>query len=125
MSSLRVLAGLILLAVPVWFAFISMVPVPQYRVGGIDDFLPAIRACLALYGGAAAGLVVALLSRSTHTSAGTVFRACFGGSLFAVILAIVIAGAGNLWGLVLIFGAAFSAVIALGVQLIWEAMSPE
>jgi hypothetical protein len=114
---------LILLAVPVWFALTSMVP--QYRVGGIDDFLPAIRACLALYGGAAAGLVVVLLGRSTHTSAGTVFRACFGGSLFAVILAIVIAGAGNLWGLVLIFGAVFSAIIALGVRLVWEAMRPD
>jgi hypothetical protein len=120
---MRILAGFVLLAVPVWFALISMVPVPQYRVGGIDDFLPAIRACLALYGGAAAGLVTVLLSRSTSTSAGTVFRACFGGSMFAVILGIVIAGSGNLWGLVLIFGAAFSAIIALGVQLVWEAMT--
>jgi hypothetical protein len=68
---------------------------------------------------------VVLLSRSTQSSAGTVFRACFGGSLFAVILAIAIAGAGNLWGLVLIFGAAFSAIIALGVRLVWEAMNPE
>ena len=123
MSSVQFLLGLLLLAVPAWVAFTTMVPVPQYRVGGIADFLPAIQGCLALYGGAAAGLVTVLLAGSRPVSRGAIFRACVIGSMAAVVLAIFIAGAGNLWGLVAIFGAAFSAIIALGVRLVWPANS--
>ena len=120
MSSVRILAGLVLLVVPAWWLLTTMVPVPRYRVGGLADFWPAIRACLALYGGAAAGLVFVLMTGSRPISARTVFRACFAGSMLVVILAVVVAGGGNLIGLIVIFGAAFSAIIALGVRFIWQ-----
>jgi hypothetical protein len=121
-----VLGGL-LVVTPAWLLFDTMVPVAQYRTGTFADYAGAARACLTLYSGATIGIVVLWWRRTQKpqlTDRRDVFRACFAGAMAAVGAAIVAAGGGNLFGVAVIFGVAFSAIIAAGGALVWQALAP-
>jgi hypothetical protein len=118
-------AGTLLLVAPAWMLFSTMVPVPQFRSGTYADYLAVVRACLTLYGGASIGIVVlwwrSARRRQSITGLG-VFLASIVGAIAATGTAIVGSGGGNLWGVVVIFGGAFSAIIGAGAGLVWYAV---
>ena len=119
--------GALLVVAPGWMLFNTMVPVPEYRTGTFADYSGAVRACLTLYGGAMFGSLVLWMRRTQQpqpTSLRDVFRASFFGAMAAIGLVILAAGGGgNLVGVVVIFGAVFSAIIAVGVALVWQAVA--
>lgn len=118
------IAGALLLAAPAWMLLGMTVPVPRFRTGTMADYATLLRSCVVIYGGAALGIVVQRLRGAGRSRAMTgvdVFRACLAGGIAATAAAIAVAGGGNLWGLVVIFGAGFSAVVGAGGGLLWRA----
>jgi len=119
-------AGVLLLIAPVWMLTNVMMPVPQYRTGTYADYAAAVRACLTLYGGATAGFLIEWWrsARRGQTAAGRrVFGACVAGAMVAIgVILVAAGGGGNLVGVVVIFGAAFAAIIGAGARLVWQAL---
>jgi hypothetical protein len=133
----RLLAGLVgavLFSVPAAFVFTVLVPVAEYRQGTWADFGAPVASCATLYGGAAIGILVAWRwHERVSLTAARVFRAGFWGGVIATLVVLSgqslyqglvgeFEGMGNLWGLVPIFGAAFSALVAGGAGLAWYAV---
>jgi len=125
------MAGTALCLVPAFFFFTVLVPVPQYRSGTYADFTGAAGSCLTLYGGEVLGILVLWWQPEPGRLTGRrVFWAGFWGGVIAISLVTAgqflfrwVAGesvsVGNLWGLVVIFGAAFSAMVAAGAGMAW------
>lgn len=130
------LVGMVLFLLPAWFFFTVLVPVPEYRTGSHADFSGAAGSCLTLYGGAAIGV----LNRwrrggSEHLTGRGVFRAAFWGGVIAI--GVVLLGhsmsrwllgqpltPGNLSPLLVVFGAAFSVMVAGGAAIVWSGLHP-
>ena len=133
------LVGAVLLWAPGWWLVTGLVPVPQYRTGVFfTDYAAAIASCFALYGGAAAGILVRWWwsGRSRPIGGGQVFLVGFFGAMGA--LTVVLLGqpvarwvttgrafsVGTSFALVPIvamFVVGLSAVVAVGAGLIWQA----
>lgn len=130
--------GVLLVLVPGWMFFNGLRPMPQYRSGTWSDYQGVLVAWLWLYGGAALGIAWRWWrsARLMRTIGGVeVFRAGFAGVMALTAAWVVGAGVygwlirgsvgeglGNLWGLVVIFGAVLGAVVAAGAGLIWYAI---
>jgi hypothetical protein len=122
-------AGAVLLFVPSLMLYNVTVPLVQYRTGTYADYRALVVACLTVYGGIAIGILVQWRrrARKRQTIDGvTVFRAGFAGAIVAVIVALSVAsvdkGPGNLWGLVIILGGVFGAIVSVGAGLVWYAL---
>jgi predicted membrane channel-forming protein YqfA (hemolysin III family) len=121
--------GALLLVVPSLMAYSITVPVPQYRTRTFADYHAFFLTCLTVYGGAAIGILVQwqLRARERETlSGGSVFLAGATGAVLAVGVALTLAsideGPGNLWGLVVILGGVFGAIVGAGAGLVWHAL---
>ena len=121
--------GALLLFLPVLMAYSVTVPVSEYRAGTVKDYDAFLVACFTLYGGAAIGILVLwrLQARKQQAISGDkVFWAGFIGAIVAVVVALALAsleeGPGNLWGLVVILGGVFGAIVAAGAGLVWYAI---
>ena len=121
--------GLLLLVGPIRLVYDMTVPVPKYRTGSFADFRSFVLTCLTVYGGAAGGILCDWWYRARQRQPGrafAVFRAGFIGAIVAVGVALAIAslekGPGNLWGLIVILGAVFGAIVAAGTALLWYAL---
>ncbi len=121
--------GALLLSIPALMAYSVTVPVSDYRAGTLADYDAFLVACLTLYGGATVGILVLwrLQARKRQAVSGeNVFWAGFIGAIVAVVVALALAsleeGPGNLWGLVVILGGVFGAIVAAGAALVWYAI---
>jgi hypothetical protein len=128
----RVLSGVmggLLLFLPSLMAYSVTVPVSEYRAGTLEDYDAFLVACLTLYGGAAIGILVQWRLRAHNRQALSgvdVFWAGFIGATVAVGVALAVAsveeGPGNLWGLLVILGGVFGAIVGAGAGLVWSAL---
>jgi hypothetical protein len=121
--------GLFLLLVPLLMVYSVTVPVPEHRRGTYADYQAFVVVCLIVYGGAAVGILVQWRryanNRRPISAEATFWAACTGGMVaigIALIAASVEEGPGNLWGLVVIFGGVFSAIVGAGAALLWYAL---
>jgi hypothetical protein len=121
--------GALFLVVPSLMAYSITVPVSQYRTRTFADYHSFFLTCLTVYGGAAIGILVQwqLRARERQTlSGGSVFSAGSIGAVLAVCLALMLASLdevpGNLWGLVVILGGVFGAIVGAGAGLVWHAL---
>jgi hypothetical protein len=121
--------GVLLVVIPPVMLYGMTVPVPQYRTGTFADYEAFVVSCLTVYGGVVLGIAVRWWrrQRSESTSGGRdIFRAGLIGGLVAVGLALALtsmrSGLGNLWGLVIIFGGVFAAIVSAGAGLVWYAI---
>ena len=114
------LAGLVLIALPAWFLSGS-IPVPQYRKGGLTDYLPMLRQGLAIYGSVLLGVAIYLM-RIRLSGQPAFPLELFKAGMYGVLACCIIffgggrlyslakygafdkAIGGNLWGLLVIFG---------------------
>ena len=124
-------AGVLLVATPPFMVYGMTVPVPQYRTGTLADYHAFLVSCLTVYGGVVLGIVVRIWrepGRASIIHGRSIFRAGMTGGLVAVGVALALAflesGGGNLWGLVVIFGAVFTAIVSAGAGLVWYAIRP-
>ena len=121
--------GLLLLLAPLLLVYNATVPVPEYRTRTYADYQTFIVFCLLVYGGAAVGILVQWRRYANNRrpiSAETTFWAGSIGAMVAIGIALIAAsvkeGPGNLWGLVVIFGGVFSAIVGAGAALLWSAL---
>ena len=129
---LRVLsgiAGVFLLVVPSLMLYDMSIPVRQYRTGTYTDYQAFVRACLIVYGGAAAGIAVQWwrsVRQRRPLRGASVLGAGLTGVLVLVAVTLVLAsvetGPGNLVGVVVILGAVFGAIVSGGAALVWRAL---
>ena len=123
-------AGILLVVIPPVMLYGMTVPVPQHRTGTFADYQAFVVSCLTVYGGVMLGIAVRWwrLQRRPAISSPSVFRSGFTGGLVAVGVALALAslrsGLGNLWGLVVIFGGVFAAIVSAGAGLFWYAIRP-
>jgi hypothetical protein len=133
------LVGTVLLWAPGWWLFPVLVPVPQYRTGAFfTDYAAAIATYLALYGGAASGILVLWWGngRSRTISSGRVVLVGFLGAvgMLTVVLlgqpvarwvttgrAFPVGTSFALVPIVALFAVGLSAVVAAGAGLVWSA----
>lgn len=130
------LAGLLLIGLPAWF--LSDLPLPQYRKGGMADYLPILKQLLAIYGSVLLGVAIYLMRVKLSGQpafplelfkAGMygVLACCIiffgGGSLYSLAKygAFDKAIGGNLWGMLVIFWAVLSAFVSTGLALLFYA----
>ena len=131
-----VIAGLVLIGLPAWFLW--ELPFPQYRKGGMADYLPILRNLLAIYGSVLLGIGIYFVRIKLSGQPAfplDVFKAgmygvlacCIiffgGGSVYSLAKygAFDKAIGGNLWGLLVIFWAFFSAFVSAGLALLFYA----
>ena len=121
--------GVLLLLVPLLMAYGATVPVREFRTGTTADYRTFVVVCLTIYGGAGVGILVQWRRSAYHRrpiSAETTFWAGFTGAMLAIGVALIVAavkeGPGNLWGLVVIFGGVFSAIVGAGAALVSYAL---
>jgi hypothetical protein len=131
-------AGLVLIGLPAWFLW--ELPFPQYRKGGMADYLPILRQLLAIYGSVLLGVAIYLVRvRLSGQSAFPlelfkagmygVLACCIiffgGGGIYSVMKygAFDKAIGGNLWGLLVIFWGAFGAFVSAGMALLLYAFT--
>jgi hypothetical protein len=128
------LAGLVLIALPAWFLSGS-IPVPQYRKGGLTDYLPMLRQGLAIYGSVLLGVAIYLM-RIRLSGQPAFPLELFKAGMYGVLACCIIffgggrlyslakygafdkAIGGNLWGLLVIFWGFFGAFVSAGLALL-------
>jgi hypothetical protein len=132
------LAGLVLIGVPTWFLW--ELPFPQYRKGGMADYLPILRQLLAIYGSVLLGVAIYLMRVRLSGQPAfplELFKAGMYGVLACCIIFFVGGGiysvakygtfdkaiGGNLWGLLVIFWGAFGAFVSAGLALLLYAFT--
>jgi len=131
-------AGLVLIICPAWWLREVTVPLPAYRKGGSADYLFYGQALLAIYGSVLLGIAVHWLRAKRSSQplfALGLFKAGMQGMLTVCIIFFASrlahgmmthgdfekAIGGNLWGLIVIFWAALSAIVSAGMALLFYA----
>jgi hypothetical protein len=128
-----VIAGLVLIGLPAWFLW--ELPFPEYRKGGMADYLPILKQLLAIYGSVLLGVAIYLLRLRLSGQPAFPFE-LFKAGMYGVLACCIIffggggvyslakygdfykAIGGNLWGLVVIFWAVLSAFVSAGLALL-------
>jgi hypothetical protein len=131
--------GAVLLWAPGWWLFPVVVPVPEYRTGAFfTDYAAAIASYLALYGGAASGILVLWwrIGGTRPLDGGGVFLAGVLGALGALTVVLLgqpiarwvttgrafpVGTSFALVPIVALFAVGLSAVVAAGAGLVWSA----
>jgi hypothetical protein len=137
---LGIVAAVALIGYPSFLIYGMTVPVPRFRTGGYVDFLAFAVTISAVYGGVFVGIAVhgTRTGRAWHhLRTVEVLKAGVTGALAVGVVFIVGAGfhglatrasfekgIGNLWGLVLIFGVLFGALVSAGVALLFHGLRP-
>ena len=133
------LAGLVLLALPAWFLSGS-IPVPQYRKGGLADYLPMLQQLLAIYGSVLLGVAIYFMRLKLSGQPAFPFELFKAGMYGVLACCLVFFGGGavyglakygafekaiggNLWGMLVIFWGVLSAFVSAGLALIFYAWS--
>jgi hypothetical protein len=132
------IAGLVLIGLPIWWLRDVTVPLPEYRKGGFADYLFYGQALLAIYGGVLLGIAVHWV-RANRSGQSLfpfeLFKAGMQGMLAAAIAFFAVhfaygmmthgnfekAIGGNLWGMTVIFWAVLSAIVSAGMALLFYA----
>ena len=129
---LALVAGLLLIACPVWSLREITVPPPAFRAGSYADFLLLGQALLAIYGSVLLGIAVHWVRANRRGQTLAPFGLFKAGMLGVVAGSIVFFGGGIvyglakygafekalLWGLLVIFCAILGAIVSAGFALL-------
>lgn len=135
---IALVGGLLLIAGPLWWLLDATIPVTRYRVGGFADYVFFTKCFIAIYGSVVIGVAVGWIrARRKRMSlfAIAVFQAGIYGAIavslvfFAggIVYGLVVYGAfekaigGNLWGAFVILWWIGSAIVAVGIALVYYA----